>query len=216
MTQLPQGTAHPLEVGGTHVVEHQRAVFQMPFGQFLLDLGLAFPQPVHRRVEGLGISLLHFEQLGQDARARFLVEPPSRRELGARVQDPRDDHRDYPIAFFGRFRGDEPGLHGRNASGRYRMSVSSLSLRTIPTHSRDVPGGRERSIAADARMARRRCRARDKMRRPSTISVATGSVGEGAIEHSQALSVTRALKRREGVVLPEITPCSTAPAISQQ
>ena len=88
MTQLPHGTAHPLEVGGTHVVEHQRAVFQMPFGQFLLDLGLAFPQPVHRRVEGLGISLLHFEQLGQDARARFLVEPPSRRELerGSRIR----------------------------------------------------------------------------------------------------------------------------------
>jgi hypothetical protein len=107
MTQLPQGTALPLEVGGAHVVEHQRAVFQMPFGQFLLDLGLALPQPVHRRVESLGIGLLHLEDLGQGARARFLIEPPSRRELGARIEDPRDDHRHYPIAFFGGFRGDE-------------------------------------------------------------------------------------------------------------
>jgi len=57
MTPLPQGTALPLEVGGAHVVEHQRAVFQMPFGQFLLDLRLARPQPVHRGVEGLGMGL---------------------------------------------------------------------------------------------------------------------------------------------------------------
>ena len=102
MTQLPQGTALPLEVGGAHVVEHQRTVFQMPLGQFLLDLGLALPQPVHRRVEGLGIDFLHLEPLGQGARARFLVEPPSRRELGARVE-PCDDHRHYSIAFFGRW-----------------------------------------------------------------------------------------------------------------
>ncbi len=36
-----------------------------------------------RRVEGLGIGLLYLAELGQGARARFLVEPPSRRELGA-------------------------------------------------------------------------------------------------------------------------------------
>ena len=65
------------------------------------------PSQSTNRVEGLGIGFLDLEHLGQSARACFLVEPSSRRELGAQIEDPGHDHRYYPIAFFGRFRGDE-------------------------------------------------------------------------------------------------------------
>ena len=71
--------------------------------------------------------------------------PPSRRELGARIEDPRDDHCHYPIAFFGGFWGDE------------RIELE-LAQRT--EHGRDVPVG-ERTLdrrAMEGRRARREAR----------------------------------------------------------
>jgi hypothetical protein len=41
----------PLHVAGGHVVEYQRAVFQMTFGQCGLNGGLAFKQPVEGGVK---------------------------------------------------------------------------------------------------------------------------------------------------------------------
>ena len=138
-------------------------------------LGLALPQPVHRHVEGLGIGLLHFEDFGQGAHARFLVEPPSRRELGARIEDPCDNHRHHPIALFGRLRGDEP---------------IELELAQRTEHGRDVPV-RERALDLEAVLeslhggtaSQQDAQSFDDLGRP------LAEIGEGTFEDLLALAV---------------------------
>ena len=131
----------------------------MPFGQLLLDLRLALFHPVHRGVEGLGLGLLHLAEFGQGARVRFLVEPPSRRELGARIE--------------GVLATIIATTRLRSSDGAGAMSVSSLSLRSVPSTAATCPWGRERSISKLSWNRSTAVPPRNRMRSPSTMFLGT-------------------------------------------
>jgi len=78
-----------LEVGGRDVVEDERALAEVAAGKPGLDRRLTLPQPVHRRVELVGVDALDPKLLGQ----RRLRKRARAGELRGRLEHPLADHR---------------------------------------------------------------------------------------------------------------------------
>ena len=76
---------------------------QMPGGELLLDLSLAFEQPVHRRIQIIFIGAAHAELLGECAR----MPPAGGGELGMRSEHAGGDECQDAIAFRAWPRADE-------------------------------------------------------------------------------------------------------------
>ena len=62
---MGQGAAASLHVAGRDVVEHQRAILQVPFGQCRLDGGLTLAQPVERGVKFVLVDLAQVKDRAQ-------------------------------------------------------------------------------------------------------------------------------------------------------
>ncbi len=82
MPKARQGTGATLVITTRHVVEHHRAVGQMPIRQLPLDLILASQQPVHRVVQIVFVRPLHRQFFGQRRR----LPDARRRQLRTRMQ----------------------------------------------------------------------------------------------------------------------------------
>ena len=93
-------------------------------GQPLLDRLLAFQQPVHRAVEGVGVRLAQAEHLPQRVAQRLVAQPARGGQLGARRDDARRDHGQNPFALPRGPGGDHPveaeraqeAQHGRDVA----------------------------------------------------------------------------------------------------
>jgi hypothetical protein len=81
----PQWAGAALERRRGHVVEHQRAVDQMPGSQGVFDDLFALKHPVHGRVQVVLITAGHAKQLSQGAGGGFGAQPPRDRQLGAGI-----------------------------------------------------------------------------------------------------------------------------------
>src|SRR5258708_4039137 len=86
------------EISGSQIVEHQAAVAEMAFGQFLLDTGLSREQSVHGLVELGFIGGIDLEQLAETGVESAGVKAASGGEFGSRVEDSSDDHGQDEIA----------------------------------------------------------------------------------------------------------------------
>jgi hypothetical protein len=89
VAELGQRAAAALEVGGRHVVEHERPLLEVAAGQRPLDPLLASEQPVERPVERVLVRALDPEHGGE----RRLGEGARHRQLGAGGDHTLDDHR---------------------------------------------------------------------------------------------------------------------------
>jgi len=94
-----QGAVPACEVTGADVVEHQRTVREMPLGQRPLDLGLPLEQPVHGRVEVVGLELIEAQHLSESRGGGLLIQRSRRGQLGAGGEHPGGDQRHTAVAF---------------------------------------------------------------------------------------------------------------------
>ena len=90
-----------------HVVEHQRSIGQMSCRQGVFDGFFAVEHPVHRRVQVILIATGHRKQLAQGAGGGLGAQPARERQLGARIDHGRDQHRGHQIPSPRRARVDE-------------------------------------------------------------------------------------------------------------
>ena len=79
----PQRAGAALKRRRGHVIEHQRAVGQMPRGKGVFDAVFARQRPVHRRIQVVLITAGHPEQLAQRAGGGLGAQPPGDRQLRA-------------------------------------------------------------------------------------------------------------------------------------
>ena len=86
------------QIAGREVVEYQRVVLKVPFGQALLEGCLAFDQPVHRRVEFVLVDRTHSEHLAQCGDGALGGEGAGRGQLRLRVDDTGGDQGDGEVA----------------------------------------------------------------------------------------------------------------------
>ena len=119
----------PFKVGGGDIVEHQRAVGQVPLGQFRFDLRLALPQPVHGSIEVVFVGRRHPQRLAQTAPLGLGTQPSGRGELGARIDDAGHHQRQHQGVVLGVPATDdaiEPQPSQRSQHGRH-MAVRSTA-----------------------------------------------------------------------------------------
>ena len=98
VTTLGERAAAPLHVARRDVVEHERAVGEMAFGQSGLDGGLALQQPVQRGVEFVFVDDAEAEHLAKARGGRCRRESAGGGKLGCRFEDPADQQRQDEIA----------------------------------------------------------------------------------------------------------------------
>jgi hypothetical protein len=84
--------AAPLHVAGGDVVEHHRAILQVPFGERRLDGGLTFAKPVERGVEVVLVNLAQTEDRAQAGGGGGGCECPRGGQFRAGIDDTRGDH----------------------------------------------------------------------------------------------------------------------------
>ena len=105
---LGQRTAASFQIHRGEVVKHQGAVLEMPLGQAPLDGVPALEQPVHGGVEIVLAAVFQPQRLGERVARGRLGQAPGGGQLGTRIDDPGDDHRQHAPAL-GRVRaGDRP------------------------------------------------------------------------------------------------------------
>ncbi len=98
VSDRPQRAGAALERRRGHVIEHQRAVDQMPRGKATFDGVLAGQRPVHGRIQIVLITTGHPQRLAQRAGGGFGAQPARERQLGAGADHLRDQHRGHQIA----------------------------------------------------------------------------------------------------------------------
>ena len=81
-------------VAAAHVVEHQRAVLEVPLGQLGFDLRLPRHQPIQRLVEFFFGDLAQSQFHGQARRRRFFLQTAAGGQLRLRRDQPHDDQGD--------------------------------------------------------------------------------------------------------------------------
>ena len=140
---LRQFAAASFEVGGGDVVEQQRAVFQVPAGQLGFDERLLTAQPVERDIDLLGGDAAQPQRLAQRMAGGGGIQHPRRRQLGCRLEQPRDDQGQRQIAAAlrpparqQRVEGDVARFHVANES----MHVSQCRPYGPVTHRNAIDG----------------------------------------------------------------------------
>ena len=98
VTEFTKRAVASLEVSGGQVVKHQGTVGELTFGEFLLDAGLLWKQPVHGLVEFGLIGGIQMERLAQTAAESVGVKTASRSQLGGGLDNAGDNHGDAQIA----------------------------------------------------------------------------------------------------------------------
>ena len=88
----------PFHVARRNVVEHQRAVAEMAFGQRGLDGRLAFQQPIERGVEFVLVDLAESERLAEAGGGGCRRECARGGELGCGFENAADQQRKHEIA----------------------------------------------------------------------------------------------------------------------
>jgi hypothetical protein len=116
VADLARRAGAALERGGRDIVEHQRALAQVPGGQRVLDARLAGQQPVHRGVQVVLVAGFQAEQRAQRAGRGLGAQPAGGGELGGSVDDRRGDHRGDQVPLPGGDRADQL-LHSQRAKG---------------------------------------------------------------------------------------------------
>jgi len=99
VAQPRQRTTPAFEVGRRDVVQGEGPLCQVTPRQLLLDPALAGHQPVHRLVQILLVLVrgAQPQNLPQGAVGRLGIQLPGRRELRARIENARNDHRHGPV-----------------------------------------------------------------------------------------------------------------------
>ena len=95
---LGKRAAAPFHVARRDVVEHERAVGEMAFGQSGLDGGLTLQQPVQRGVEFVLVDLAEAEHLAEARGGGCGGQRTGGGELGCGFEDPTDQQRKHEIA----------------------------------------------------------------------------------------------------------------------
>ena len=90
VAEAGERAAAALEVARADVVEDQRAVLEMPFGEGLLDRRLALAEPVECRIELVLVDRAEGEHTAKARARRRRVEVACRRQLRGRMDDATD------------------------------------------------------------------------------------------------------------------------------
>src|SRR5580658_7883206 len=98
VAEFRQWTVTAFEVSRGQVVENYSSIPKLAFGQFLLDAGLPFQQPVHGGVKLGFVNGVQCEQLAETAVKSIGVKAAGGGEFGGGIEDAGDDHRDDEIA----------------------------------------------------------------------------------------------------------------------
>ena len=172
----PQRAGAALERRRGHVIEHQRAVGQMPCGQGVFDGVFAGQHPVHRRIQVVLITAGHPEHLPQRAGGGLGAQPARGGQLGARARSPG------PSAW----RSPDPAA----ATAPGRSARRSPVARAVPSTAATCPCGRLRVIsnASDSSTRRRQPFERPRQRLDLVLGPVR-QVGQGAVLHLAALAV---------------------------
>jgi hypothetical protein len=98
VSALGERAATPFHVARRNVVQHERAVDQMAFGQSGLDGGLTLQQPVRRGVEFGLVDLAEAECFAKARGGRGGRQRTSGGELGCGLEDPADEESEDKVA----------------------------------------------------------------------------------------------------------------------
>ena len=104
VAEFRQRTVTALEVSRGEVVENYGSILKLALGQFPLDAGLSFQQPVHGGVKLGFVNGAQCEPLAEAAVKSIGVKATGGGELGGRIEDAGDDHGDDEIAQMARLR----------------------------------------------------------------------------------------------------------------
>ena len=126
VAERAEGTGPALEGGRGDVIEHERAVFEMPGGERVLDRFLARPQPVHGRVEVVLVGAAQREHLAERARGRRGPQPTRQGELGGRLDHLGHDHGDHQVTRAG---GDSVDELLETQVGKYPQHRGDMAVR---------------------------------------------------------------------------------------
>ncbi len=91
VTELRQRAFLPLEVAGTDIVQNQRLSAKVPVRKALLDPALTIEQPVEHRKHLVAADPSQAENGAEAGSGRLGCQLACRRQLGRRVEHPRDD-----------------------------------------------------------------------------------------------------------------------------
>jgi hypothetical protein len=86
------------QIRRAHIVEHQRAVFQVAPCQAPLDARLLPAEPIQRRIDLAFLDGTEAEDAAQAGTRRLRQQPPQGRQFGAGGDDPAGNHGQHQIA----------------------------------------------------------------------------------------------------------------------
>ena len=162
----PQRAAASFQIHRGEVVQHQRAVLEMASGQPSFDPLLALEQPVHGGVQVVLVAVLQPQRLGERVARGVRRQALGGGQLGTRIEDPGDDHRQHASAL-GRVRAGDGAIQSQLAQ---RAELGGDMAVGFGTH--DVEGVVEAGHRGAA--LEQHAQAVDERRGPF------GEVGEGA------------------------------------
>ena len=175
VTERRELAAPSLQIARRDVVEHQRAVLEMPLRQRRLDRRLAFGEPVERGVEFVLVDRAQAQHDAETVRRRRRIERPGRRQLRRGCQQPGDDHRQHQIAAAIALRPEQPIEADRTHCAEHRGDVAV----------RQRPADRQRLRARRQHVAalQKRTQTFDEVRRP------VGQVAERPLPDPSLLAI---------------------------
>ena len=97
MAQFGERAVPSFEIGGGQIVEHQRSLGQVLFGQSSLDAGLLRQQPIHGLIEFILGDRIEMEELPQRTAESVGVKSARGGKFGSRSEDTGGDHRQHQI-----------------------------------------------------------------------------------------------------------------------
>jgi hypothetical protein len=135
---LRELTVPPLQIRRAHIVEHQRAVFQVTPRQATLDAHLLPAEPIQRRVDLTFLNGAEVEDAAQAGARRFRRQRPHGGQLGAGRDDPAGNHGQRQVALARRHAAEQPrqvelahhAKHGCNMA--MRQGALDLEYRARP------------------------------------------------------------------------------------
>ena len=130
VTEFRQRTVTALEVSGGEVVENRGSILELALGQFPLDPGLPFQQPVHGGVKLGFVNEIQCEQLAEAAVKSIGVKATGGGEFRGGIEDAGDDHGDNEIAPPAGL-GIENGLELKLPQGAENGGNMTMGTRTI-------------------------------------------------------------------------------------
>src|SRR5271157_5951675 len=133
MSKPRQRAAAAFKVSGANVIQNQRTLCEMTFGQGVLDTLLTRQQPVPSVIElGLIGGLVQTEQGGQRGGGGIGMESTRRGQLGGGFQNAGDEHGDDQIALGARGAREErlkaQAAQGTEGGGHMAVGGGALNL----------------------------------------------------------------------------------------